>query len=77
MPRETPLSHSRIEAAAAANVTIIRPKQLAKLLGFSRKHIQELSSSGQLPPKIVLGPNSVGWRLADIEQWIADRKEVK
>lgn len=50
---------------------IIRPAQAARLLGISRATLYRWESSGRLAPRIVLGPNTSGWREEDLAAFIA------
>jgi predicted DNA-binding transcriptional regulator AlpA len=55
---------------------VIRCKQLARHLGVSRATIYRFIADPALsfPQQFPLGPNSVGWDFAEIENWIAARK---
>lgn len=52
---------------------IITKKELRQIVPYSAQHILRLEKKGIFPRRIVIGPGRVGWRLADIEQWLADR----
>ncbi len=52
---------------------IIRASELAKLLGLSRTTIWRLESDESFPKKIQLTSHSVGWKLSEINAWLADR----
>jgi predicted DNA-binding transcriptional regulator AlpA len=41
---------------------IVRPSQAARLLGVSRATLYRWESSGRLAPRVILGPNTSGWR---------------
>lgn len=49
---------------------IIRFRELKKKLGISRSTIDRWELSKNFPKRINLGQNSVGWNLADVEQWL-------
>ena len=51
------------------NDRIIRTRELGDMLGVSRATINRWKRKGVLPPSIRLGPNSVGWRASEIEEW--------
>ena len=58
---------------------IIRFPALKKKLGnISRSTIDrwERSVSMGFPHRILLGPNSVGWRLDLVEQWLQERSNT-
>lgn len=50
---------------------IIRPAQVARLLGISRATLYRWEASGRLAPRIILGPNTSGWREEDLAAFIA------
>ncbi|HWM89426.1 MAG TPA: helix-turn-helix domain-containing protein [Thermoanaerobaculia bacterium] len=50
---------------------IIRPAQAARLLGISRATLYRWEASGRLAPRVILGPNTSGWRESDLEAFIA------
>ena len=43
------------------------------MIGFSAKHIRHLERTGQFPPRVQLGPKSVGFKLIDICAWVDAR----
>ena len=45
---------------------------VASLLKVNRKHVERLRAENLLPQPIELGPRTIRWRAADIDQWIAD-----
>ena len=55
---------------------IIRLNDACKMLGYSAKHIRYLERTGQFPPRVQLGPKSVGWRRMDIKAWIDSRLQT-
>ena len=56
------------------HLRIIRPNDLAALLGVSRVTIWRWERAGALPPKKTLGPRTVGWLASDIETWIEEQE---
>lgn len=50
---------------------IVRPAQAARLLGISRATLYRWESSGRLAPRVILGPNTSGWREEDLASFIA------
>ncbi len=62
---------------------IVRLDEVCALVGLARSTIYAKVSAGGFPPPIRLGSRSVGWRLADIDRWLAaperkwDPAEVK
>lgn len=51
---------------------IVRPAQAARLLGISRATLYRWESSGRLAPRVILGPNTSGWREEDLAAFIAE-----
>lgn len=56
---------------------MVRPAEAAKILSLSVSTLRRLELRGEFPPRIVLGANSVGWRLADLLAWMAARPTVQ
>jgi predicted DNA-binding transcriptional regulator AlpA len=50
---------------------IVRPAQAARLLGISRATLYRWERSGRLAPRVILGPNTSGWREEDLAAFIA------
>lgn len=55
----------------------IRPKELCKMLGISIPTLYRWDKKGILPPKREIGPNTVGYRSDEIQEFIENRPEVK
>ena len=58
-------------ARALSGQTIARTKIATAILGNTTKHLFELAKRPGFPPKIRFGSNAVGWRVSDLEAWIA------
>jgi prophage regulatory protein len=56
---------------------MVRPAEAAKILSLSVSTLRRLELRGEFPPRIALGANSVGWRLADLFAWMAARPTVR
>lgn len=54
-------------------MTILRAKDVVQLTGLSRVSIWRYERAGQFPPRIQLGPNSVGWIEEEVLDWIETR----
>lgn len=52
---------------------IVSKKDLKLMIPFSPQHILRLEKQGKFPRRIQIGLRRVGWRLSDIEAWIAYR----
>ena len=50
---------------------ILRLREVCGFTGLGRSTIYAKVSQGGFPPPIRLGPRSVGWRLADIDEWLS------
>ena len=50
------------------------PRVQALTGGWSASTIYRLERAGRFPKRVQLGPNSVGWRLAEINAWIESRR---
>jgi predicted DNA-binding transcriptional regulator AlpA len=54
---------------------VYTPADLAAMLKLSPRKIRAMKSAGQLPPPIRFG-RAVRWRRADIDVWLARRKDA-
>ncbi|WP_441001154.1 helix-turn-helix transcriptional regulator [Fodinibius sp. SL11] len=72
----TPKSKNRHETkdSSQPESKIIRPKELANMLSISISTLYKMQDEGQLPPKIKISNNAVGWLRTDIEEWLSQRK---
>ena len=50
---------------------ILRRDQVSELTGLARATLYAKIADGTFPRPIRLGSRSVGWRLSDIDEWIA------
>ncbi len=55
---------------------IIRIPELVHLVGYSRPSIYRLMDSDEFPSAVKLGPQAVGWRMSEIQEWIASREKA-
>jgi prophage regulatory protein len=53
-------------------LTILRRKQAEAATGLSRSTIYARMAAKTFPPAVRLGARSVGWRVGDIEAFLAD-----
>lgn len=53
---------------------IIRLAEVIQTTGLARSTIYKMMSEKVFPSSISLGPKSVGWLEADIQQWIEERR---
>lgn len=56
---------------------IIRWNELRQFIGLSRGWIFLLERDGKFPRRVAIGPNSVGWKLSEIQQWIDSKPRVE
>ena len=54
---------------------ILRPPQVAALLGVSRGTLKRWAVAGVIPKPLQFGPRSFGWPATTIESWIASRAQ--
>jgi prophage regulatory protein len=54
--------------------TILRRRQVEKLTGLARSTIYQYVKAGDFPPPVRLGARAVGWRYADVLDWINSRE---
>jgi len=55
---------------------LIRRKQLLGLIGLSCTTQWRLERAGLFPARVKLGMGSVGWHLAEVEEWVRERERV-
>jgi predicted DNA-binding transcriptional regulator AlpA len=53
---------------------VIRRLALAKQLGVSEWWIDRAWRAGEFPQPVRLGGNSLGWLVADVEDWLRSKK---
>jgi prophage regulatory protein len=58
------------------NEAIIRWPSLKSRVGLSRVTLWRMERAGKFPSRVRLGENSVGWRLDEVEEWLAERPRV-
>ena len=51
------------------------PEVVARI-GLCERTINRMHRAGKFPPKVQISANSIGWREADIDRWIAEREQV-
>ena len=52
---------------------IIRPYQLAKMIGCHRATIHRMEKRGELPPRKQFSKRLIGWTESQIEEWMETR----
>ncbi|MFZ4808236.1 MAG: helix-turn-helix transcriptional regulator [Hyphomicrobiaceae bacterium] len=56
-----------------AHMRILTMKHVCEITSYTAQHIYRLIRAGKFPRPIRLGLNRIGFRMADIEKWMADR----
>lgn len=56
------------------NKTLINRKTLLKMIPLSDRTIYNLEQRGEFPRRIVLTTRSVAWDLAEVENWIEEKR---
>ena len=51
---------------------LMRPNEVAQLLGVSKKHLSNLSKTKNFPKRVRIGTRAIGWRRGDLEQWVSE-----
>lgn len=57
--------------------TILRRKAVESRVGLSRASLYSYIARGLFPAPIKLGERAVGWKISQIDHWIATRPESK
>lgn len=55
---------------------ILRRPEVMRRTGLSKTGIWLKEKAGTFPQRVVLGPNSVGWREDEVEAWITARERA-
>jgi len=56
---------------------IIRERERREITGVSKTTWWRWEAEGQVPRRRTLGPNSMGWRLSEILEWLENRPLAK
>lgn len=52
---------------------IVREAERREITGLSRTRWWEMEGAGEVPQRILIGSNAVGWRLSELMDWIDSR----
>ncbi len=55
---------------------ILRAREVVAAIGVSKATLYRMVNSGQFPRPIRVGARAVGWRMDEIDAWMADRPRV-
>jgi prophage regulatory protein len=67
----------RANYPASPNQGLILAKEVVKLTGLSRTTIYRLIKRNEFPPDFYVGTQYRRWCYCDIEEWLANRPEIK
>lgn len=56
---------------------VVRRTEAPAFLGLSQSTIDRLCAAGKFVPKVRLGEQATGFLRADLEAWVATRKEAR
>ena len=56
---------------------IVNSAELRKIVPYSDMHFWRLEKDGRFPRRIRLGANRVGWSLAEVIDWIEQKKAAR
>ena len=59
------------------NDKLIRRRQLLELIGMSHTTQWRLERAGRFPARVRIGTGSVGWHLAEVEEWVREREKKR
>ena len=55
---------------------LIRRRQVLELIGLSHTTQWRMEKAGKFPARVKIGTGSVGWHLAEVEEWVRGRERV-
>ena len=58
-----------------SNDRMLRWPQVRPLVGISRSSVNRLERAGKFPKRTALTDYSVGWRLSEVEAWVAGKRD--
>lgn len=66
---------ARLRIQSLTNHALLRPIEVAAMLGTTRKTVREMEARGELPPRVTFSAKVFGWRLSDMEALISERMD--
>ena len=57
-------------------IAIYRLPAVCEITGLSKATIYRLLARGEFPARVKLSPRCVGWRVAEVDAWLAARTGV-
>jgi prophage regulatory protein len=58
-------------------IKILRLIGVLDIVGVKKSALYQWIKDGKFPAPVRLGPRAVGWRQADIEEWLASRESTR
>ena len=58
---------ARLRVQSLTRHILLKPLEVAAMLGVTRKTLREMEARGELPPRITFSAKIFGWRLSDME----------
>ena len=58
------------------DIRLLRRAEVCELVGLARSSLYRMINAGNFPRPVMVGPKSVRWRMADVKDFIATRKET-
>lgn len=74
LPQPRPAESS--SATASAKADILCRAEVTRMIGLSSSTLWRMEHDGRFPARIQLGPRRVGWRRAEVEAWLAERRSA-
>jgi predicted DNA-binding transcriptional regulator AlpA len=65
----------RTNTSTAPVDRVIGTREAAAMMNFSIPHFRTLYRTGKVPKPIKLSERKLGWRLFDLERWLAEKSE--
>lgn len=56
---------------------ILRRDDVLAMIGLSRSSLYNMVRSGHFPSPMLIGQRAVGWRSADVHDWLAARPDAR
>jgi prophage regulatory protein len=64
---------SALTPGQQAEKRVLRLREVCARYGLGRSTVYRMMERGDFPQPIRLGPNAVGWRIEDLEEWLSSR----
>lgn len=58
------------------HLRILTIREVCELTTYTPQHVYRLERQGRFPRRVRIGLNRVGWRLVEVEAWLASRPTV-